>query len=172
MQHCRTCKEVFRKLHEPIYRKRRKERRERGEDHGFVYNSWREMILRCTDEADSNYKNYGGRGIKVCDRWLTFKNFLEDMGPRPKWWSIDRIDNDGNYEPTNCRWATKWEQNRNKRATIRLTFKGVTKHLCDWADELGIKRATLRGRVKAGWPLERALCQDAAHQEELKEGKC
>lgn len=81
-----------------------------------AYRSWAHMIQRCTNPNQTGYKNYGGRGIKVCKRWLhSFKNFYKDMGVRPKGCSIDRINNEGNYTPANCRWATKSQQNLNKR---------------------------------------------------------
>jgi len=76
---------------------------------------WKRMMQRCTDPSLSSYKNYGKRGIKVCDRWKVFTNFLEDMGFRPEKLTLDRINNDGNYEPGNCRWATMLEQAHNKR---------------------------------------------------------
>jgi hypothetical protein len=98
--------------------------------------SWTSMRSRCNTPTNKAYANYGGRGITVCERWNDFKAFLSDMGPRPHGASLDRFpDNDGNYEPTNCRWATPAEQARNRRSTINLTLNGETKCLLDWCVE-------------------------------------
>lgn len=85
-----------------------------------TYYTWRTMVARCTDPKNHNYQRYAGRGIKVCERWLTFKNFFEDMGVKPDGYQIDRIDNNGNYEPGNCRWVTPKENcsNRRKRPVL------------------------------------------------------
>lgn len=83
-----------------------------------TYMSWMSMKSRCNNPNNVSYKNYGGRGITVCKRWYNFKNFYEDMGQKPNGLSLDRIDNDGNYEPSNCKWSTWVEQNNNKRNTI------------------------------------------------------
>lgn len=108
------------------------------------YNSWEGMKTRCLNPNDPSYKWYGGRGITVCDRWMLFENFYEDMGDRPKGTSIDRIDNNGNYEPGNCRWATRTEQARNKGLRLNNTsgHRGVSwdKPRKKWVVYIGVKR--------------------------------
>jgi hypothetical protein len=125
-----------------------------------TYNIWCGIKARCFNENEPAYKNYGARGITMCDRWNdSYESFLEDMGERPsKKHSIDRIDNEKGYEPGNCKWATRAEQARNNRRNVWIEYNGQKKTLCDWADELNIKRATLCYRiVKAGWDVERAF---------------
>lgn len=124
------------------------------------YKSWTEMRARCLNPDSSAYPNYGGRGIKVCKRWDKFKNFLEDMGPRPSLLhSLDRWpDNDGDYKPSNCRWATDKEQNRNKRNNFIVNYKGQEMCLAEAADQCGIDSRTLWKRiVMRGWEVNRAL---------------
>lgn len=104
------------------------------------------MVSRCTVKTNASYPNYGGRGITVCDRWRSFDNFAADMGERPAGTTIDRIDNDGNYEPDNCRWATRQEQDSNKSVNVRVTFEGQTLTYAEWARELGTPATLLRRR--------------------------
>lgn len=139
--------------------KRFSARRTHGRTHTAEYSSWLGAKRRCTDENDEAYKDYGQRGIFMCDAWLgSFEAFFRDMGEKPgAGYSIDRLDNDGPYNPENCRWATQTEQVRNRRNTKRLTYMGVTKLLVDWSQELGINEGTLRSRLRRGLTVEEAL---------------
>lgn len=124
------------------------------------YRSWSHMIDRCENPNNVGWHLYGGRGIKVCDRWRQdFRHFFEDMDKRPSLkHSLDRKNNNGNYEPSNCRWATQKEQNSNTRINQTITYKGKTKILSEWAKELGIARLTLRYRLfEANWTVEQAF---------------
>jgi hypothetical protein len=113
------------------------------------------MIQRCSNSKSPVYRYYGARGITVCDRWKVFVNFLADMGEKPKGKQLDRINNDGNYEPGNCRWITHWEQCRNFRRNIRITVGNETMILQDWADKLGVHEENLRRWYHAGlWPQD------------------
>lgn len=107
------------------------------------YRSWLSMMNRCADRHENKYPNYSGRGIKVCDRWKSFENFFADMGVRPKGKTLDRINNDGNYDPSNCRWATRREQNINTSRNIKITLRGETLTISEWAERLGVKYSTL-----------------------------
>lgn len=123
-----------------------------------INNIWRGMIKRTTRPSHSEWKNYGGRGIKVCERWLEYRNFYEDMAPSYRaGLTVDRIDVNGDYEPGNCRWATYALQARNKRNNRMITHDGRTLCVADWAGELGIPLDTVYRRVSRGWPLKKAL---------------
>ena len=121
--------------------------------------AWREMRKRCYSVQHARYADYGGRGISVCERWkASFEAFYEDMGPRPSSsHSLERINNDGNYEPGNCRWATPQEQARNRRNNRLLTFQGKTLCAAEWSAITGIHYNTLYGRIAKGWSDERVL---------------
>jgi len=125
---------------------------------GFkTYIAWQSMLWRCKNKNRSDYKSYGGRGITVCERWESYPHFLADMGRAPENKSVGRIDNEGMYEPSNCRWETTTQQARNKRTNHVVEFRGVSKTITEWALETGIEKSKLRGRIVAGWPIEKAL---------------
>lgn len=124
------------------------------------YNSWQNMKDRCRNPKEKSFPRYGGRGIAVCQRWIeSFDNFLADMGPRPSpRHSIDRYpNNNGNYEPNNCRWATPEQQAQNRRNNVTVSFNGKEQCISKWAKELGMPRATLNKRLKNGWRVDEAL---------------
>lgn len=124
-----------------------------------LHRVWCAMRERCYDENNQAYHNYGGRGIKVCDRWLeSFNNFLEDMGERPSdKYSIDRRDNDGNYCKENCYWATWIEQGTNKRNNHYLEYNGEKLTISQWSRKLGYSVASIRNRIQRGWSIEKTL---------------
>ena len=120
-----------------------------GMSHTSTYNSWKAMKKRCNNPNGIDYKYYGGRGIKVCSRWKkSFINFLADMGEKPGDLTLERIDNNGDYCPENCNWATRKEQNRDQRTNRMITYGGATKCLTDWAKHLKIERTTVAYRLK------------------------
>ncbi len=126
------------------------------------YATWTHVIARCSNRNGTSWKNYGGRGITVCQRWRTsFEAFLADMGPKPSSrHSIERRDNDGNYEPSNCKWATMKEQRRNTRCNVWVEYKsGETRLLMDVAAELGIHPDALKKRIDRGSPLARHIAR-------------
>jgi AraC-like DNA-binding protein len=123
-----------------------------------IYRSWAGMISRCSNPKDKDYADYGGRGIRVCPRWKeSFANFGDDMGPKPNGMSLDRRDNNGNYEPANCRWATRSMQMNNTRRNRHITFNRETLTLTEWARRRGVHPGTLYNRLQHGWEVERAL---------------
>lgn len=125
-----------------------------------LYGTWKNMINRCENPNNKAYYHYGGRGIKVCDEWHSFSNFVEwsdSIGGKPYRHSLDRIDNNGDYCPQNCRWATISQQSNNKRDNVILKFNGKSMTLSQWSKELCIKRGILQHRYQRGWSTEEIL---------------
>jgi hypothetical protein len=129
----------------------------RGSPERRTYSSWKGLKNRCDNSSDPKHRHYGARGITYDPKWASFAGFVADMGLAPAGMSLDRIDNDGPYCRANCRWATQKQQNRNARFNRIIEFDGERKPLAAWAEQLGINRVTLRGRLDTGWPLERAM---------------
>ncbi len=135
----------------------------RQSTHGLTntaeFRIWTDIHTRCYNQRRPEYPNYGGRGIRMCKRWrASFADFLSDMGSRPSpHHSIDRINNDGNYEPGNCRWATRREQALNRRTNVLVTINGQRRTLSEWAEQSGIAFKTVYRRWKAGWNIYRLL---------------
>lgn len=122
-----------------------------------TYHTWESMIDRCNNPNNDRFKDYGGRGIRICERWLMFENFLKDMGVRPIRKTLNRINNNGNYEPENCCWSTAKEQSRNSRLNKIIKFNNESKCVAEWAEILGINHSTLRKRLSRGWTVSRAF---------------
>lgn len=143
-------------------RKRRKMRRG-PVTHGMsgtpTYRSWCDMLTRCRNPRRAKYARYGARGIKVCDRWLTFENFFADMGEKPTGKTLDRRNNNRGYSPSNCRWATKREQRLNSSQSVRwITYLGLKKCLSDWCRRFDIPLETAIYRMdKMGLPFREAM---------------
>jgi hypothetical protein len=128
-----------------------------GKSRSRTYNIWCGIITRCTNQNTRYFKHYGGRGISICERWLTFENFLSDMGECPSGLSIDRINVNGNYEPSNCRWADTKTQQRNTRKNRLLTHNNQTHCVSEWAEICGINQRVIKDRIRLGWDAKTAL---------------
>lgn len=139
-------------------------KRTHGQTKTPEYRIWTNMIVRCTNPQDENYHNYGGRGIRMCDAWAdSFEAFYRDMGPRPSpQHSVDRIDNDGNYEPGNVQWSTASQQGRNRRTTHFVTVDGISMSLIEAAERSGTPYKVVLSRVHSGWDAGRALSAPVA----------
>lgn len=122
-----------------------------------LYNAWTCMRARCENPKNSNFRYYGGRGVRVCERWLKFENFLADMGERPKGCTLDRIDGNGDYEPGNCRWATPTEQANNMRSNRNVTVDGETFTIAQWAKRTGLNKHLISERLRSGWSPSEAV---------------
>lgn len=131
--------------------------------HGYegtpLYESWSNMKARCSNRNNTKYQDYGGRGITYCERWKKFELFLADMGERPVGMTLDRIDNDKGYCQSNCRWATRMEQARNRRSNVLCFYDGVTKSVTEWAYDgrCCVNRVTLAARIRSGWAVDLAI---------------
>ncbi len=122
------------------------------------YHIWNCIKARCFNPRNPAYKNYGGRGISMCLEWRnSFQAFLKDTGPRPRGKTLDRINNDGNYEPRNCRWATPLTQARNSRKVHLLTARGASLPISAWSERVGLKQHTILCRIRRGWDTDSAL---------------
>lgn len=123
-----------------------------------LFRCWADMLRRCKSSGCKAYKHYGGRGIKVCERWHEFENFVKDMGDKPDGGELDRINNDGDYCPENCKWSTRTEQLRNQRRSTAIEIDGATKTLSEWALFYGVvSPAVASGRIHYGWDAVRAF---------------
>jgi hypothetical protein len=142
----------------------------RNTSHGLTntatYRAWSNMLTRCRRrEGEIGWKDYAGRGIRVCAAWLTFDGFLKDMGECPPGYTLERKDVDKNYEPGNCRWATKLEQARNKRTNRYLEHGGERLMITEWAARLGVDASTINARLKLGWSVGRAVAEPVRRKE-------
>lgn len=122
-----------------------------------IYHVWQSMRDRCRNPNNRQFQDYGGRGISICDRWNTFANFVQDMGERPSGFSLDRIENDGNYEPSNCRWADRKTQQRNQRRAVFVYIQGKKHRVVELIDTCGKKPETIIERAERGMSYEEVI---------------
>jgi len=132
-------------------------RRAHGKVRTRAWYTWTGMKDRCNNPNHSEYANYGGRGITVCEKWDSFQAFYADMGERPVGMVIERVDNNAGYFPGNCRWTTRSENMRNRRNTRAITAHGKTQSMAAWEEELGLARQTINRRLARGCTIEQAL---------------
>lgn len=128
-----------------------------------LYSVWHGMRRRCLTPTYKQWSDYGGRGIKICSRWDSFPAFVEDMGPRPEGYSLDRIDNDGDYSPDNCRWADRKTQQRNRRNAVHVLIEGKQYRALYLARIAGVKTDTVLERVARGLPLTKVIAREKLH---------
>lgn len=141
-----------------------------GQSKTKVYGLWFKMLSRCRNSDNPDYKEYGARGIKVCERWNEFENFISDIGPRPS--NIHTLDrypnNDGDYEPGNVRWATPSQQARNRRTNRIIEFNGLRKTAIEWSEVYNIDLRVMCNRIKSGWPVHLAITTPASRYNSIK----
>ena len=136
-----------------------------------IYNIWNAMRDRCQNPNNVAYKNYGGRGIKVCESWSDFSNFYADMGEPSDGLTLDRIDNDGNYCKDNCRWIGRSEQSLNRRNAVKLTINGETLSVSQWAEKSPVSAGTIYARLKNGWAHDLAVFSNKVSRLGIPRGK-
>lgn len=133
------------------------------------YITWTAMKQRCLNQKHPFFFNYGGRGIEICERWrYSFEAFLEDMGPRPPGMTIERKDSDGNYEPGNCRWATRKEQNNNTKTNRIICYNGKSYTVAQLAEEYGLKPSTAYYRLNLGWSIEDVIFKRVGYRNAIQ----
>lgn len=137
----------------------RKESATHGRSYDGIYHVWNMMKQRCTNPSYTSWGSYGGRGITVCDRWLKFENFLEDMGERPHGMTLERKDNERGYEPGNVVWASRLDQANNRRTNVYLELKGSVMTIAEWGRKTGFGKSVIANRIADGWSVERALTE-------------
>jgi hypothetical protein len=146
--------------------------KEKEPKHGMArtlaYRRWVSMVQRCTNPNNPRFKDYGGRGITVCDQWRDFSSFIADVGMPEPGKTLDRIDNDRGYEPGNVRWATLEEQQNNRRVNTRLTYQGQTLTVAEWGRVTGFGKSVIIRRLQNGWPVEHILNQPVAKRSTRK----
>lgn len=146
-------------LHLETAKGQRENLRRANTTHGLsatrAYHAWNSMWDRCTNPANANFDRYGRRGITVCERWNDVRNFVSDMGQPPPGYTLDRIDNNGDYEPNNCRWATHKEQSNNRTTNRLIAYRGERKTAAQWAAVTGVSEKLIARRLRDGWPAER-----------------
>lgn len=139
---------------------------ERNTTHGLSrialreYRSWKDMRARCRNPNDSDFRDYGARGVSIEPQWEDFEVFFRDMGERPQNQTLDRIDVNGNYGPRNCRWASHKTQANNKRSNHKIEINGIVQTLAQWCERYGIEPSKVRYRLKQGWPAEKAFSSE------------
>lgn len=134
------------------------------------YKAWCGMIARCRSQEEHKRRSYSDRGVSVCERWSDFRNFLQDMGPKPQGSTLERINNNLGYSKENCKWATKSEQARNRRTNTILTARGESRCLTEWLEIVGIKQSTLSQRLRYGWTHEEAIFGKEKRNDRTKAG--
>lgn len=125
--------------------------------HTSYYKAWAGMIQRCTNPQNHKWQRYGGRGISVCKEWRDFENFQRDMGERPPGMTLDRTNNNGDYTPSNCRWATATQQQNNMSTNVRVSIDGEPMTIPQASRAFGISRETIRSRIRSGWDAQLAV---------------